>query len=73
MGTIDDDRTYYKFRSIESDLSYMSRIVRESDVGVSAIITSEERRKDLRRLLAEIQKHVKSIQDRMGPEFNPEF
>lgn len=68
-----DDKYYYKFKTIQSELQWLASTVKDAPNGFSSLIASETKRKNVRKMLAQVQADVKSIQDKMGSEFTPEF
>lgn len=68
-----DDKYYYKFRSIAYEIDYIVKSVKETPGGLTDLIQNENKRANVKKILAQVQTDIKSIQDTFSPEFNPEF
>ena len=65
-----DDKYFYKLKSVQAELEYLSKISQESPSG---LIQTDAKRKICRTLLASILINTTKIQAKMGTDFIPEF
>ena len=68
-----DDKFYYKVRSLHAEASYLAHSVDITRGGLAGLIANDKKREEVLRLLGEVQRDIKSIQDKTTPVFRPEF
>lgn len=66
-----EDAYYYKIRSMENELKWIDAEIKST--GFFNMIPSEDKRRSIRRMLADVRRHVESIQQKLGTEFVQEF
>lgn len=68
-----DDKFYYKVKSLHAEAQYLAHSVNITTGGLVGLIANDKKREEVLRLLGEVQRDIKSIQDKTTPVFRPEF
>jgi len=66
-----DDKIYYKLKGIAGDLEYLAKVARTE--GGHTVSGTDKRKEEVRRMLANITRHVESIQATLGDPIKNEF